>query len=84
MKGKDVGFADVLFCLIEKKIKKSFFLFKNGITFTSTNNKTTIKMKQFISLMIGEDFNTADIKPALILVGKVILILTIVSILENL
>ena len=41
-------------------------------------------MKQFISLMIGEDFNTADIKPALILVGKVILILTIVSILENL
>jgi hypothetical protein len=41
-------------------------------------------MKQFISLMIGEDFTTADIKPALILVGKVILILTIVSIIENL
>jgi len=41
-------------------------------------------MKQFISLMIGEDFNTADIKPALILAGKVILILTIVSIIENL
>jgi len=41
-------------------------------------------MKNFISLLIGEDFNTADIKPTLILVGKVILILTIVSILEKL
>lgn len=41
-------------------------------------------MKQFMSLMIGEDFNTADIKQALILAGKVILILTIVSIIENL
>lgn len=41
-------------------------------------------MKNFISLMIGEDFTTADIKPALILAGKLALILTIVSIIENL
>ncbi len=41
-------------------------------------------MKNFFMLLIGEDFTTADIKPALILAGKVILILTIVSILENL
>lgn len=41
-------------------------------------------MKNFISLLIGEDFNNADIKLALILSGKVILILTIVSIIEKL
>lgn len=41
-------------------------------------------MKNFISMMIGEDFTTADILPALIVFGKLILILTAVSIIENL
>ncbi len=41
-------------------------------------------MKNFISLMIGEDFTTADIKSALILAAKLALILTIVSIIEKL
>ena len=41
-------------------------------------------MKNFFKLLIGEDFSMSDVKPTLILVGKVILILTIVSILENL
>lgn len=41
-------------------------------------------MKNFLKLMIGEDFTTADIIPALMLAAKLALILTIVSILEKL
>lgn len=41
-------------------------------------------MKNFFNLMIGEDFNTADIKPALKTFAGLILILTIVSIIEKL
>jgi len=67
-----------------KKIFKKVFYSDSFCNICSTKNKNLIKMKQFISLMIGEDFTTADIKPALILAGKVILILTIVSIIENL
>ena len=55
-----------------------------GMLYKILKLKTLSKMKNFLNLMIGEDFNTADIKPALILAGKVILILTIVSIIENL
>ena len=41
-------------------------------------------MKNFFMLLIGEDFTTADIIPALKTFAGLILILTIVSIIENL
>ena len=49
---KDVGFTDVLFCCLKKNIKKVFFIQKS-ITFTSTNNKTTIKMKTIVTITKG-------------------------------
>jgi hypothetical protein len=41
-------------------------------------------MKNFISLMLGEDFTLADIIPAIKLFGALILLLSIVSLIENL
>lgn len=41
-------------------------------------------MKEFISLMIGEDFTTADILPALTTFAGLIALLSIVSIIEKL
>jgi hypothetical protein len=43
-----------------------------------------IKMKNFISLMIGEDFKKADIIPALVLIAKILLAITIISFIESL
>lgn len=41
-------------------------------------------MKNFFKLLIGEDFTIADIIPAMITFGKLALLLTAVSIIENL
>jgi hypothetical protein len=41
-------------------------------------------MKNFISLMIGEDFTTADIIPAIKTFAGLILILSIVTLIEKL
>jgi len=41
-------------------------------------------MKNFISLMLGEDFTTADIIPAIKTFAGLILLLSIVSLIENL
>lgn len=41
-------------------------------------------MKNFLKLMIGEDFTTADIIPAMIVFGKLMLLITAVSIIEKL
>jgi hypothetical protein len=41
-------------------------------------------MKNFLKLMIGEDFTTADIIPAIKAFGALMLLLTIISIIEKL
>jgi hypothetical protein len=41
-------------------------------------------MKEFIKLMIGEDFTTADIIPAIKTFAGLILILSIVTLIEKL
>jgi hypothetical protein len=41
-------------------------------------------MKNFISLMIGDDITKADIIPALVLIARILLAITIISFIESL
>lgn len=41
-------------------------------------------MKNFVNLMLGDDLTTADIIPAMILIGRILLAITIISFIESL
>lgn len=41
-------------------------------------------MKNFVTLMLGEDLTTADIIPAIKLIARILLAITIISFIESL
>jgi hypothetical protein len=73
---------------LEKKYLKKFFLFKKALPLTyrkqRSNRINLIKMKNFLMLLIGEDFTTADIIPAIKTFLGLIALLMLVSFIENL